>query len=89
MPALRSVRATETLIEIVQASGTKTLLASSVPGSNDTAAKWETFANTWSASNILDCQVRVHVFSLTPLRWTVGTWNLGAVIDPNWWVPRG
>ncbi len=86
MPQIQSVAVTPTSITLTLKSGTKTFLASDIPGSQDTPAKAEATANTWAAANITECQVRVHVFSLSPFRWTVGTFNLGAAIPPTWWA---
>ena len=86
MPPVRSVTITPDSVTLVTVKGTRTLLASDIPQNQNTAAKAETWANTWLAANVLDCQVRVHVFSLSPLSWTCGTWNLGLPIPDGWWL---
>ena len=87
MPSIRSVSITDNVVSFVDHRGvTKTLDASSIPQTQNTIAKVENYVNgTWIPANIDGYQMRVHVFSLNPLRVTVGTWNLGESIPANWW----
>jgi hypothetical protein len=85
MPHVQSVVVLSDRVTIVQNGATRTLLFADIPAQNNTAEKIETHANTWAATNVPLCQTRIHVFTVSPLRLTVGTWNLGAVIPENWW----
>ena len=85
MPPVRAVSFGDNWLTLVDRTGTKTYTAAMLPGSVDTAQKAEDAINAWLVANITDYQVRVHVFSLSPLRVTVGTWNTGASIPQNWW----
>lgn len=87
MPAVRSVKISDNVIEIDDFRGVKkTLKASSIPSSQNTIAKIENYINnTWIPANITEYQASVHVFSINPLRTTVGTWELGESIPANWW----
>ena len=86
-PPIRSVTIIDNQFVITSPFGTKTFTASLVPGTNTTIATVEAWINgTWIPANITQYQVQVHVFSLNPLKVTVGTWNLGAAIPANWWA---
>jgi hypothetical protein len=86
MPSVRFVKIEGDRFSFADHRGaTKVFLYSSLPGSANTIAKAETFANNWLASNVDGYQMRVHVFSLNPLRITIGTWDLGLDIPANWW----
>ena len=85
MPPVRSVQIADNSLTIRDKSGTRTLTASMIPLTQNTVAKVETWINTWLAANLVNYQARVHVFALSPLRVTVGTWNAGLPIEPNWW----
>ena len=50
-----------------------------------TAARIELYLNDWFLKNVPECQVRVKVLRMSPLLITLGTWNHGEAIDPNWW----
>jgi hypothetical protein len=85
MPAVQAIRLNADGVTIVTAKGEKTFLASQIPA-NRTIAQAEALANQWAANNIDECQVRVHIFSLSPFHATVGTWDLGIPIAPaEWW----
>jgi len=85
-PPIRSVVIVDNQFILKDYTGTKTFTASIIPAQNTTIAAIETWVNgTWIPANITTCQVQVHIFSLNPLRVTVGTWNLGAAIPANWW----
>lgn len=86
MPPVRAVSFVDDVLTIDDLRGQKVLLKSQAPANVNSIAKWETFANDWAATNIPDYQVRVHITSLTPLRGTIGTWNLGDTIPVNWWL---
>ena len=86
MPPVRSIQLSSTRLTVIDKAGTKTLLATSVPSTQNTPEKIETWVNTWLAANLVDYQARVHVFSLSPLLWTIGTWNAGLAIPANWWA---
>lgn len=86
MPSVRNITITPTSLTFTDHRGVvKTFLASSIPGSANTPAKAETFANTWAALNVDGYQMRVHVFTLVPLLFTVGAWDMAETIHPNWW----
>lgn len=87
MPSIRSISIADDSVSFVDSRGvTKTFSASSIPQTQNTTAKVENYINgTWIPENVTDYQMRVHVFSLNPLRVTVGTWELGASIPANWW----
>lgn len=85
MPSVKSIQFNSTQLVIIDKDGTKTLLASQIPSSQNSVAKVETWINTWLAQNISGYQVLVHVFSITPLSFTVGTWELGMTPQANWW----
>lgn len=85
MPPIRSVTIGPTSATIIGTKGTRTFTYSTVPGNQDTPAKVEGFVNTWCSSNITECQVVCHVFSVSPLVVTFGTFNLGVSIPSNWW----
>ncbi len=88
MPPVRSISCSPTELAILDHRGVvKRLLRSQIPGAANTIAKIETYVNgTWIPANIEGYQARIHVFSLTPFSFTVGTWNLGLVIPANWWA---
>lgn len=85
MPPIRSIAIGADSVTINGVRGTRTFLASDIPPGS-TIAQAETFANTWLTNNILEAKVMVHVFSLSPLLWTIGTFNLGIAIPANWWA---
>lgn len=86
MPSVRNITITPTSLTFTDHRGVvKTFLASDIPQSANTAAKAENFANSWCAANVDGYQMRVHVFTLSPLLFTVGTWNIGETINANWW----
>ena len=86
MPPIRSVTILSTGATIISAGRTRTFRYQTVPSTLTTLASVETFANAWASTAILDCQVRMHVFQLTPLSLTVGTFDLGDLIPANWWA---
>lgn len=86
MPQVQSVVIGSDSVTIVQNGVTRTLLFADIPPQNNTAEKIENHANTWAATNLPLCQTRVHVFSVSPLLLTVGTWNLGVTIPSDWWL---
>lgn len=86
MPPVRSISCSADLIEILDQFGIKNLNGQLIPPAQNTPAKVENWVNTvWIPANIVGYQMRVHVFSISPVIATVGTWNLGETIDPNWW----
>ena len=87
MPSVRSIIISDNSVVITDSLGvTKTLSASDIPQTQNTVAKVENYINgTWIPANVTGYQMQVHVFSLNPLRVTVGTWELGASIPENWW----
>ena len=87
MPCIRSVTIADDVITFTDKNGTKTLNAAQIPAQfNDTAKVENYLNNTWLPANVTDYQMRVHVFSLNPLRYTIGTWNLGEAIPSVWWT---
>ena len=51
-----------------------------------TIAQTETFLNGWLTNAIgTGDQVKVHIFSASPLRYTCIVANTGVVIPTNWW----
>lgn len=87
MPPIRSVTITSTGFTVTDPTGAaKVFTASAIPSAQNTAAKVETWVNTWLAANLVGYQARVHVFARSPLVWTLGTWNTGESIPENWWV---
>lgn len=86
MPCVQSLQITSTSITVVSGGTTKTLTYASIPATNNTVAKVETYANTWLAANVPECQAVVHVFVLSPLSLTVSCWNIGAAIPASWWL---
>jgi hypothetical protein len=87
MPPVRTILTADNLIQFTDFKGIqRTLLAASIPVGNNTPSKVETFINTiWIPANVTDYQMRVHVFSIAPLRVALGTWNMNETIPPNWW----
>ena len=85
MPPVQSVFLSPTELTIVDRVNTKRLLVSQIPSSMNTSAKIEAWVNTWLETNITDYQTLVHVFRARPLIWTVGTWDIGAPIETEWW----
>lgn len=67
--------------------GTVELLYSSIPANviNQPVATVESWVNTWLASNVVNMQVRVHIFSLAPLSLTTICVNMGEPIFASWW----
>lgn len=88
MPSVRSIIISDNSVVITDSLGvTKTLSASDIPQTQNTVAKVENYINgTWIPANVTGYQMQVHVFSLNPLRVTVGTWELGASNPENWWT---
>lgn len=85
MPPIRAVTLQGTAISFLDVRGVlRTFDASQIPA-GATIAQAEAAANTWLANNISAAQVRIHIFSLSPLRWVPGVWNLGLPIAANWW----
>lgn len=86
-PPVRSVVFTATMLRTIDHRGTRTLLTSAIPATNNTAATVETYINTvWIPANISGYQMQVHVFTRSPLRLIVWTGNLGETVPPDWWV---
>lgn len=50
-----------------------------------TIAQTETTVNAFLANVITTEQIRIHIFSISPLRYTCGVWNAGVTIPSNWW----
>lgn len=85
MPPIRQIQLNDNQIILVDKT-TKILNAADIPASQNTLSKVENWINTtWLPTNITEYQAQVHVFSLNPLRCTLGTWNLGEIIPTNWW----
>ena len=80
MPPVTAVAITPDRLTI----GTKECLVSDIPvTARNTPTKLEAaLAAQFDQTNY---DVRVHVFSLAPLHYTVGTWNKGSSIPANWW----
>ena len=83
MPPIRSVSIGTSQLDITGLAGAKTLVYSGVIQISPAVA--EAAVNTWLAANIPGCQVVCHVFSVSPLRFTVLTANNGFSIPANWW----
>lgn len=86
-PPIRYVSITDDIFEFTDCRSVRKILnASAVPAGNVTPALAEAWVNNiWIPANITGFQMRVHVFSLSPLRVTIGTWNTGETISTNWW----
>lgn len=86
MPAIRQVSIQSDKISFDSVGVTKTLTYASMPASQNTIAKVESFINSWLASNVNSCQMVCHIFSINPVKATIYTANLGDSIPANWWV---
>lgn len=53
-----------------------------------TIAQTETTVNNFLANALTGDQVRIHIFSISPLRYTCIVANPGVVISANWWESR-
>jgi len=89
MPPIRNIIISDDQVQFTDYRGvTKTLNAADLNPNLDNTTKVENFVNdTWIPANVVGYQMKIHVFQLNPLRFTIGTWNLGMPIPNNWWIP--
>ena len=86
MPAIRQVQINGTSLTITDYTGVKTFTYSTIPVTQNTIAKKETWVNAWLAANVTTCQAVIHIFTESPLTLTVWTGNPGIAIPANWWL---
>ena len=85
MPRLTSISCDNGVVTASNGQKTWTLTEAMIPAQQNTPAKVEAWANNWLAANVTECQVLIHVFSLAPLKMTVWTGTLGALVPVDWW----
>jgi hypothetical protein len=86
MPCIRSVTISDDTITFSDKNGSKTFNASQIPPQFNNIVLAETYINnTWIPANVTDYQMKVHIFSMNPMRYTIGTWDLGMTIPLIWW----
>lgn len=85
MPSIQKIQITKDNLVFGDRSGVKTLEFSNIPKTETSIAKVEAWVNNWLAANKGDYQMVCHVFSVSPIKLTVGTFDLGITIPANWW----
>lgn len=88
MPTIRLMDSPADSVTITTHKGTRTLTRADIPANviNKPIATIEGFVRQWLATNIPECQMDVHITSVTPtLLWTFVAADPNITIPPNWW----
>ncbi len=87
MPAIKSTSCEENKLTVVDQDSTYVFDASDIPVDKTTIQEVEDYINNeWLPENCNgDYQIKVHIFTVSPLVLTVWTADLDVVCPSNWW----
>ena len=87
MPAIKSINCENNKLIVFDQDGSYEFDAGDIPNDANTVQKLEDYLNNeWLPTVAGDYQIKVHIFSVSPLTLTAFTADIGESIPENWWV---
>ena len=87
MPAIKSINCNNNILTVFDQDGSYEFDAGDIPNNADSIQTLEDYLNNeWFPSLATDAQIKVHIFSVSPLFLTAWTANIGEECPINWWV---